>query len=183
MPPNKVFTFVASVIHCLMTPNPMPNKILMRSPSFYFTLYKKLTLNWLQTFRKLQNCSEPCTWPYIPGESTFITTAVRTSDPTNNYLFACWVLTSVDVAVSFEVGKLSYAKLKRTDLFFQGMHLVMFISISFLYIRQHNNKINSLPHLCQLSLFNLRYSYATCFGCQGAIIRRYTIYKPWNIEL
>jgi hypothetical protein len=34
--------------------------------------------------------------------------------------------------------------------------------ISFLHIRQHNNKINnSIPHLRQLSLFNLQYSSAS----------------------
>jgi hypothetical protein len=56
------------------------------------------------------------------------------------------------------------------------MHLVLCINISFLYIRQHNNQINnSPPYLCQLSLFNLRYSYVTCFGSNGAIITRYNI--------
>lgn len=46
----------------------------------------------------------------------------------------------------------------------------------FLYIYQHNNQINnSLPHLYQLSLFNLQYSYTTCFGSHGAIIRQYNM--------
>jgi hypothetical protein len=51
--------------------------------------------------------------------------------------------------------------------------ILLYVSIySFLYIHQHNNQINnSLPHLCQLSLFNLRYSHATCFGPHRATIR------------
>jgi hypothetical protein len=53
----------------------------------------------------------------------------------------------------------------------------MIIYKSFLYIRQQNTQINnSLPHLCQLSLFNLRYSYATRLGYHGVIIRRYNTY-------
>jgi hypothetical protein len=58
----------------------------------------------------------------------------------------------------------------------QGMHPVVCINITLLHIHQHNNrKNNSLTHFYQLSLFNLRYSYATSFSSHEAIIRRCNI--------
>jgi hypothetical protein len=107
------------------------------------------------------------------------------------YLVITCLLSSTAIAVSTRVclrkmqGSNLGSKTGNTDTFrgfphkyrdLQGIHPVVCINISFLYIRHHTNKIhNSLPHLCQLSLFNLWYSYATCFGSHGAIVRQYNI--------
>jgi hypothetical protein len=54
-----------------------------------------------------------------------------------------------------------------------NMGYIIFMYPSTFYITTKKN--NSLPRLCQLSLFSLRYSYATRFGSHTAIIRRYNI--------